>query len=343
MAFLNTEDLLNTPELYEQILFFLFGSIALLLLVLQVVLLSKLNLLCVQLLLLLSFSIAYENFTLFANTFTSLSTEKVNACNFFHSLQIPLFFIFLFEITLRLYEARSAPFCFIPFDQGAQYVKFRMTIFLWFIRLVSIGLFIINILVNYDFIESNDTDGENIAGNGGYISLSEHSKSNVLILSLIPPILLSGMGILIMIQVYRYGIHMTWEQKKNDRWKLIIPGVLGQIIGQIFGTKVYPVTSNAGELSLLISSSILLLLIQRELALAASFADYLRRSNVAFHYFDAVKSENNIEVERHRESISMSSLGGVSKFLQRTDVENKDKELHNIEHIISSDEIELQL
>ena len=340
MAFLNTSDLIDTPELYEQILYFLFGSIAVVLLLIQVLLLSKLNLLCVKLLLLLSFSIAYENFTLFANTFVVLNIDKVNACNFFHSLQIPLFVVFLFEITLRLYEARSSPFCLIPFDQGAEYVKFRTLFFLWFIRLVSIGLFIINILVNFDFIKSNDNDGKNIAGNGGYISLADHSKSNVLILSLIPPIILSSMGILIMIQVYRYGIHMTWEQKKNERWKLIIPGVFGQIIGQIFGTTVYPVTSNAGELSLLISASILLLLIQRELALAASFADYLRRSNVAFHYFDTVKSEN-IEIERRRESISMSSLGGVSKFLQRTDVENKDKEL--IEHVISSDDIELQL
>lgn len=314
MPFLNTDNLINSSELYQQILLFVFGAIAIILLILQVILLLKINLICVKLFVLLSFCIAYENFTLFANNFDALSTDSVYAANFFQALITPLFIIFLFEITLRLYEARSAVFFFIPFDQGAQYVQFRMAVLLWSVRLLAIGLFIINILVNYSLISYNGTDGP-IAGNGGYISLSEHSNSNVLWLALIPPITLSTIGILICIQVYRYGTSLTWQQKKNDRWKLLILGVLAQTIGQIFGTKTYAITSNAGELCLLISSSILLLLIQRELAYAHNFAEYLHRSNMAFSYLDAVKSEN-IEVEQRGRRESIAMFGGVSKVVE---------------------------
>jgi hypothetical protein len=228
-----------------------------------------------------------------------------------------------------------------------------MGLFLWSIRGIAIGLFIINILVNYGFINSNGSDGT-IAGNGGYISLAQHHNSNLLWLALIPPITLSAIGILIMIQIYRYAQYLTWDLKKNDRWKILIIGVLGQTIGEIFGTKTYAVTSNAGEITLLISSSVLLLLIQRELASAANFAEYLHRSNVAFNYFDAVKSEN-IEAEQQRpgggresiqsarrESISISSLGGVNKItllIEKTETDN-----NKIDQVVSGlDEIELSI
>ena len=352
MGFLNTNELLYSSELYQQILFFVFGIIAVILLVLQVALLLKLNLTCVKLLVFLSFCMSYENFSLFANTFGYLSTDKVYSANFFHACIIPIFVVFLFEITLRLYEARSAVFICIPFDQGVQ--KFRMGLFLWSIRGIAIGLFIINILVNYGLINSNGSDGD-IAGNGGYISLAQHHNSNLLWLALIPPITLSAIGILIMIQIYRYGQYMTWDMKKNDRWKILIIGVLGQTIGEIFGTKTYAVTSNAGEICLLISSSVLLLLIQRELASAANFAEYLHRSNVAFNYFDAVKSEN-IEAEQQqrpgggresiqsarRESISISSLGGVNKITLL--IEKTETDHNKIDQVVSGlDEIELSI
>jgi len=205
MTFLNSDVLVNSNSddlVYKSVLFFIFGIIATVLLFLQIILLSKLKLIVVKLLPLLSFCIAFENFVLFVNTFIKLKIDTINTCNFFQALEIPIFFIFLFEMTLRLYEARSGPFCFIPFDIGEQYVKYRMLTLLWFVRLIAIGLFIINILINYNFINSNGNDGY-IAGTGGYITLSKHYNSNLLWLSLIPSIALSSMGIFIMIQIYR--------------------------------------------------------------------------------------------------------------------------------------------
>lgn len=53
---------------------------------------------------------------------------------------------------------------------------------------------------------------------------------------------------------------------------------------------MYSVTSNAGELALLIGISGIVFLIQKDLALAGSFADFLHRSNKAFN--KAVKSDS---------------------------------------------------
>ena len=50
----------------------------------------------------------------------------------------------------------------------------------------------------------------------------------------------------------------------------------------ISSTKVYAVTSNAGEITLLIGVTVLVFLVQEDFSLAGSFADFLRSSNVAF-------------------------------------------------------------
>ena len=81
---------------------------------------------------------------------------------------------------------------------------------------------------------------------------------------------------------YRYGINFTIGLAYNRRWRYIFPCVLCQVISQIFGVPVYAITSNAGEIALLIGITFILFLIQKDLALAGSFADFLHRSNVAF-------------------------------------------------------------
>lgn len=42
-------------------------------------------------------------------------------------------------------------------------------------------------------------------------------------------------------------------------------------------------TSNAGEIALLIGVTVLVFLVQEDFSLAGSYADFLRSSNVAFH------------------------------------------------------------
>lgn len=55
-----------------------------------------------------------------------------------------------------------------------------------------------------------------------------------------------------------------------------------QVAGECFGTNVYQVTSNAGDISLLIGVTFIVGLVQRDLVIAGSFANFLSKSNRAF-------------------------------------------------------------
>lgn len=59
----------------------------------------------------------------------------------------------------------------------------------------------------------------------------------------------------------------------------------------------YPLTSNCGELILLIGITYTTFLIEEDLALTGTFADYLHRSNIAFDNKLAIDRTGHIEVD----------------------------------------------
>lgn len=80
----------------------------------------------------------------------------------------------------------------------------------------------------------------------------------------------------------RYGSSYTIGLSHLFKWKILIFAALAQAVGQIWGEEVYPVTSNAGELALLMGVTYFLHLAQDDLILTAHFADFLHQSNAAF-------------------------------------------------------------
>ena len=86
--------------------------------------------------------------------------------------------------------------------------------------------------------------------------------------------------------VHRYGKYNALGLV--NQWKLFWLAVAGVIAGYCFSDTVYPMTSNAGELALLLGLTFLLALVQHDLQLAAGFADFLHQSNLAFQPLPAV-------------------------------------------------------
>ena len=86
------------------------------------------------------------------------------------------------------------------------------------------------------------------------------------------------------------------------KWKILIIAALAQTVGQIFDVSVYPVTSNAGELALLMGVTFFLYLAQDDLVLTAGFADFLHSSNQAFSH--AALRQSELEREQHAEAIT---------------------------------------
>ena len=93
---------------------------------------------------------------------------------------------------------------------------------------------------------------------------------------------------------YRYGSSYTIGLSHLFKWKILIIAALAQAVGQIWDTEQYPVTSNAGELALLIGVTYFLHLAQDDLILTAHFADFLHQSNAAFQRAKRKDSDPNM-------------------------------------------------
>ena len=81
---------------------------------------------------------------------------------------------------------------------------------------------------------------------------------------------------------HRYGKNATLSLDGSSSWTFIGLTACGQIIGQLFSLSIFPVSSNGGELLLLLGVSWMVYLVQNDLSITRKFADFLRRSNEAF-------------------------------------------------------------
>lgn len=262
-------------------LFLFYFIVSAILIPIQIIYLQRLKLFPVYILPFLSFCISFVNFTLYLSNSISDHSALANAAYFFHSLIIPLFVIILHELTFRLHELRSAQFICIPFDQGKEVSSHSSTILLWSVRLLSCGLFIMNILSDYGFVSNSDSKK---SGESGYQYMnSRHDNSAKLLLNLIPTMVLSLVSIIMGIIILRYGKNYTFESSSSQLWKFsLIIGIV-YTITQIFRGKFYLWTSNLGNIALLINVSVLTKLIQDDLETARGFVDFLRQSNYIFH------------------------------------------------------------
>jgi len=274
---------------YSLVLYLLFACIAVVCLCLQLAYLTKLFVLPVVLLPLLSVCVAYENVILYyyIACYGNCSIIPAIGASAFvcHSLQIPLFIVVAWEIAFALHESRSAHFFCFALDQAEDGIVTNTPaiVCMWLVRLMACGLFIINILVDTSSTSYND-DAAALAGSGGYAYLASNHfrKNSTLWLALIPPITLSGFALAIGIVIYRYGKYLSIGLDNKLSFKIFLIFSLAICVGYCFDSNVFPITSNAGELAYLIGLTFLLYVVQNELSLAASYADFLHRSNVAF-------------------------------------------------------------
>lgn len=188
---------------YAKVLYVIFAIFCASVFTVQIVHLRKMKILPVFLQPLLSFCMCFENCLLSQGTNVRAHSPAANAGYFFHSLIFPIFIIILFEVTLRLHEARCTHFWGIPFEQGTKITYLPSLICVWVVRFIATGLFVMNIFATYGFLESTVEP----AGKGGYATFNKYPRSRHLWLSLVPSIVLSVFGYLMGIALYRYNIY----------------------------------------------------------------------------------------------------------------------------------------
>ncbi len=117
----------NPADYTQRVVFILFASTIGAMVPIQLIFLQKLIIVPVRLLPLLSFCMCYENILLGMGDWIDASSDVASAGNVFHSLQIPLFVIILYETTFRLYQARSLQLACLRFDLGGDVQRYSQS------------------------------------------------------------------------------------------------------------------------------------------------------------------------------------------------------------------------
>jgi hypothetical protein len=259
--------------------------------VVQVLFLQQLKLLAIYLLPFLSFCMCFENAALARGSTANKDavSEVAKVC---HAFVVPLFVAVLNEVDFGLHKARSERFFFVHFDEGCEIALAWERVELWGVRLLAAVLFVMNLFVNFEIGDAKSDTGD--AGEGGYLQWRNRASSTALALALIPPIFLTFWALLHTITMSRYGAKMTISLNNNRRWKVPIPCALFYGISIIFADTLFPIMSNAGEVVLLFGTSYMLFLVQNDLSIVASFADFLHRSNLVFARSCQLQQASNV-------------------------------------------------
>lgn len=265
-------------EPFETGLYISFAIISGLLFFLQIFYLQKLRMLPVYLLPAISVCICWENSLLAGGNRTETYWRISQFVTAIQALILPFHVIVIFEMPFRLHQARTAHFLCIPFEQGEMISGFISKICLWSVRIIALGLLVINLLVNF-----NLPHGHEMAGKVGFVYFNDIENNTHMWLALLPPLLLSLESTIISVVMQRYAKDFSLGvRNQNYYWRYLLPISLIYAATHAFGRRLYPVLSNGGDLCLLIGESIMTYRVQLDLAVAGSFADFLHRSNIVF-------------------------------------------------------------
>lgn len=299
-------------NLISRILFIIFAIICLIVAIIQLKYLRKLKILSVYLLPLLSISMCYENILLFLSDQIKSNSIESEIGKVLFSLQIPLFLLITFEVPCRLHEARSVQFFLVPFDQEKEVSKLSGEIIIIIMRLLAIGALILNLFVNFSNLCINQLNNSyecSLPLRSGYYTLAYHSNNIMLWIALSVPTYLFIITFNIYICLYRYNKNATLSLTTNTAWNTILITSLCQILSQIFGTTIYPVASNAGEILLLLGICWLVYLVQKDLSITRDFAEFLHRSNIAFKQLpNNIQNNNSHQHHHHHHKIKQTEI-----------------------------------
>lgn len=229
---------------------------------------------------LLSFCLAYKTLLMYLSCMMSegdISDGSVGLGLVLQAAITPLMLIILFEMTYRLHEFRNVHFLWFDLEVNGE--NDAAELILWINRLTALACFCMELAVSFNWGSLDNSDPKYV-GSGGYAYLNGHASSTTLWLTLLPRMILCIASLIIGSFLYKYGVYVALGN--NMQWRAInfISAVL--VITQSFSYDAFPITSCVGEVAMLLSLTWAAHLTQEDLAIAASFADFLHRSNDAF-------------------------------------------------------------
>lgn len=171
-----------------------------------------------------------------------------------HALIVPLFLIATFENVYLIHKRRSVNFCGITFDASHRNRKDDSRLCSTFLRfaiwVVALVLFVVGLMVNYTILWESSLE----PGSQGYYSFASDEWDTHYWISLLPSLVLWIFVAYFGTQLWNYGTHYSFMVHASwfNPWIWIVVGATALCIGQLCPKEVYAITTNAGELTLLL-------------------------------------------------------------------------------------------
>jgi hypothetical protein len=196
--------------------------------------------------------------------------------------EVPFLLIVTFEVTYLIHKRRSVNFCGMYFDEGRRLNNTQaMSCMLRnSIRSLATVLLVMNLMVNFDFIQSGVLVDQ-LAGRAGWWSLfSEEGTFNQklhLFLSLLPTAVLVAVSFYLSIMLWRYGTSssMIVHSSICNPWFYSFFGTLFMAAGQLFSEKLYPIMSNTGLLIYIITVEAVMVEVDKDIVAIENEASFL--------------------------------------------------------------------
>ncbi len=192
-------------------------------------------------------------------------------------------------MTFLAYRTRSMPFCFVhrgPGRSGAGQNHLgeedelyqplvRPAILVVSTRMFTLGLLILNLLVNFDVLSDDSQVGR--TGWAMLVNNPEDELSLTIFLSLLPMALVSLLCLYFACLLWRYGTEfsMIINTSVFNAWVCPVLGALAMIVGQCFGPELYLITSNTGIAFYMLSMVRVLYEIRHDIRQAGDLGSFL--------------------------------------------------------------------
>lgn len=147
------------------------------------------------------------------------------------------------------------------------------------IRTLATVLLVMNLIVNFDLIQSG-APVDDLAGRAGWwaVFTEEDWDGRVhLLLSLIPTAVLIVVSFYLSIMLWRYGTEsaMVVHSSICNPWFYPFIGTLAMAAGQLFGEELYTVMSNAGVLVFIITILLVMIEVDKDIIASNDVAGFL--------------------------------------------------------------------
>jgi len=142
-------------------------------------------------------------------------------------------------------------------------------------RMFALGLFILNLLVNFDVLSDDSLVGQ--TGWATVVNDTEGVSTLTIFLSLLPMALVSILCLYFACLIWRYGseFSMVINVSVFNAWMYPVLGALAMIVGQTFGPDLFVITSNSGILLYMISMTRALYVIRHDIRQAGELGSFL--------------------------------------------------------------------